>query len=374
MIYLDNAATTYKKPNCVYERVESALKSAVNVGRGSYKLANEKNEIVEIARERILKLNNLSACSVVFTPSATLALNQIIQGIDFNEGDYVYVSPFEHNAVMRPLNYIKKKCKIEIIEIPFDNVTYEVNIEALTNLFAIKKPKAVFCSMVSNVLGLIPDYDKIFELSKKFAAINVLDAAQGYGIVPLKSVSNIDFTVFAGHKSLYGIFGIAGFIVHNNYKLNQIIFGGTGTDSLNLNIENKYPGGFEVASPNIIAIESIYESTNWLMNTDVYTSEYKLTKLLIEELSNIKKLKLYLPYDYEKIFGIVAFNHKDYSANDIGRILSENDICVRTGFHCAPFVHKFIGTEHIGGVVRVSLSYFNSEFDIMELIKCIKEI
>ena len=199
MIYLDNAATTFPKPECIYKRIEESSRNAFNSGRGSYKVAKEKAKIIEETRELILSLNHLINCSVVFTPSATLSLNQIIFGIDFNKGDYVYVSPFEHNAVMRPLESIKKDKEIEIIEMPFDKETYELNTKDLENLFVVKKPKAVFCSQISNVLGLMIDYKSIFELSSKYGSINVLDASQGYGIVKIDNDAKFSYIVFAGH-------------------------------------------------------------------------------------------------------------------------------------------------------------------------------
>ncbi len=375
MIYLDNAATTYPKPECVYKRIEEASRNAFNSGRGSYKVAKEKSKIIDETRYGILSLNNINDGTVVFTPSATLALNQIIFGIEFKKGDYVYVTPFEHNAVMRPLEQIRKVIGIEIVEIPFDRDLYELKKDELNNLFATKKPKAVFCSQVSNILGLLIDYKTIFELSDKYNAINVLDASQGYGIVKIDNKTKYSFIVFAGHKSLYAMFGIAGYIVKNGNKLKQTLFGGTGSDSLNLSIENKFPNGFESGSYNIVAIESLHESINWLKENDVYEHERQLTRYLIEELMEIKKLEVYVPNNIDLIFGIVAFNHKELAANDLGMILSEDyDICIRTGYHCAPLVHKWLGTEEVGGECRVSVGYINRNEDLDFIISILNEI
>ena len=354
MIYLDNAATTYPKPECVYKRIEEASRNAFNSGRGSYKVAKEKSKIIDETRYGILSLNNINDGTVVFTPSATLALNQIIFGIEFKKGDYVYVTPFEHNAVMRPLEQIRKVIGIEIVEIPFDRDLYELKKDELNNLFATKKPKAVFCSQVSNILGLLIDYKTIFELSDKYNAINVLDASQGYGIVKIDNKTKYSFIVFAGHKSLYAMFGIAGYIV---------------------SIENKFPNGFESGSYNIVAIESLHESINWLKENDVYEHERQLTRYLIEELMEIKKLEVYVPNNIDLIFGIVAFNHKELAANDLGMILSEDyDICIRTGYHCAPLVHKWLGTEEVGGECRVSVGYINRNEDLDFIISILNEI
>lgn len=365
MIYLDNAATTYPKPECVYKRIEEASRNAFNSGRGSYKAAREKSKIIEETRSLVLSLNNFINCNVVFTPSATYALNQIIFGLDLRKGDSVYVTPFEHNAVMRPLEKIRTDIGIEIVVIPFDNVTYSLKEDELVNLFALKKPKAVFCTQLSNVLGLLIDYKRIFELSSKYSSINVLDASQGYGIVKIDNDTKFSFTVFAGHKSLYAMFGIAGYVVKDNVKLKQVLFGGTGSDSLNMSMSYDYPFGYEAGSYNIVAIESLHESIKWLQNTDVYSREKEITKHLIEELKENKNIELYVPEDIDKIFGIVAFNHKNYKAEDVGMILAEDyDICIRTGYHCAPLVHKWLGTEKIGGECRVSVGNDTIESNI----------
>ena len=375
MIYLDNAATTFPKPECVYKRIEYASRNAFNSGRGSYKVAREKIRIIEETRELILDLNHFLDCQVVFTSSATLALNQIIFGIDFNKGDFVYVTPFEHNAVMRPLERIRQEKGIEVIEIPFDKDTFELNNNDLENLFTIKRPKAVFCSQISNVLGLMIDYKTIFELSNKYNSINVLDASQGYGIVKIDNDIKFNYIVFAGHKSLYAMFGIAGYVVKNGNQLNQTLFGGTGSDSLNLKMNRGFPYGFEAGSYNIVAIESLNESIKWLKQNNIYEDEKKKTDILIESLLDIKNLNVYVPKDTKNIFGIVAFNHKSYRAEDLGVILAEDyDICIRTGYHCAPLVHKWLGTEEIGGECRASLGISVDIKDFRLMRKAILEL
>ena len=375
MIYLDNAATTYPKPECVYKRIEKASRNAFNSGRGSYKVAREKSKTIEETRNLVLSLNNFNNCSVVFTPSATYALNQIIFGIDFKKGDCIYVTPFEHNAVMRPLEKLKTEIGIEIVVIPFDNITYSLKEDELVNLFAVKKPKAVFCTQISNVIGLLIDYKRIFEFSSKYNSINVLDASQGYGIVKIDNDSKFSFIVFAGHKSLYAMFGIAGYVVKENTKLKQTLFGGTGSDSLNLKMDDQFPIGYEAGSYNIVAIESLHESINWIKNTDVYSHEKEITKYLIEVLKDNKNLEVYVPDDIEKIFGIVAFNHKNYRAEDVGMILAEDyDICIRTGYHCAPLIHRWLGTEKIGGECRVSVGYSINNMDLFAVNKSLKNI
>ncbi len=375
MIYFDNGATTYPKPECVYQALDRANRNAFNSGRGSYKVARESTKLIDEVRRKIMTINDIDYANVIFTNSATSALNNLIFGIDIIEGDNIYISPFEHNSVIRPLEELKEKKNINIIIIPFLKDTWNVDIEKLKNMFALKKPKAVIISHISNVTGLILPYEIIFEESVKYKAINILDSSQGYGIVKIKDLKDINYIVFAGHKSLYGSFGIAGYIKLKQDILNKTIFGGTGSDTMNPKMLDKYPDGYEAGSPNIVAISSLKASLEWLEITRVYTHEKELTKYLIEKLKSIDKIHLYLPNDIEKILGIVSFNIDGYKSDEVGSILDDEfDICVRTGFHCSPLIHDFISSIDYGGTVRVSLGYFNTKKEIDDLINALKTL
>lgn len=375
MIYLDNAATTYPKPEIVYEELDRANRSAFNTGRGSYKVARDASIIKENVRKKILSLNNINNGNVVYTNSATNALNDLIFGIELNRGDCVYVSPFEHNSIIRPLEELKKEKQIVVKILPFDKKTWKLDIEKTKDLFVLNKPSAIFVSQVSNVTGYILPYNEIFELGKKYNSINILDASQGYGIVKINNYENINYIVFAGHKSLYASFGVAGYIKLKNDKIKPHIFGGTGSDTMNPNMPNNMPDGFEAGSPNIVAISSLNVSIDWLNEVDIYKHEKELTDYLIRELLDIKGINVFIPEDISNIFGVVSFNVNNYTCEDIGKILDEEfDICVRTGYHCAPFIHDFIGSVECGGTIRVGLNYYNTKEDINILIKAIKSL
>lgn len=167
MIYLDNSATTFPKPEEVYKALDYANRNlAFNAGRGNYKKAQEVTKIIDETRASIASLVNLSAENVAFLSSATECLNIIINGLQLDDGDVIYISPFEHNAIVRPLFEIKKEKNIEIELIPFDKATWHPNLKKLDEMMAIKKPKAVFLSQISNVTGLMIDYLNVFELAK----------------------------------------------------------------------------------------------------------------------------------------------------------------------------------------------------------------
>lgn len=374
MIYLDNAATTFPKPECVYEALDNANRNyGFNSGRGGYKKAKEVSKIIDNTRELLSEYVETDKENVIFMPSSTISLNAIIFGLNWKEGDYVFVSPFEHNAIMRPLEEIRKRYKIIIEIIPFDNKTWKVS-EDLEDLFVLKKPKCIFCSARSNVTGYNLPYNEIFKVAKKYDAITVLDASQSFGVEEIDN-NNLDFVVFAGHKSLYASFGIAGFINIHNLKLKNHIFGGTGSDSLNLNMPSDGTTRFEAGSMNIIAICGLNESLKWLKENNVKQKEKELFSYFCDKIETVRNAIVYLPENKNSCSGIVSINIDGYTSEEVGIILDEEyHICVRTGYHCCPLIHDFIGSKKYEGTVRISMNYFNTEKDIDTLIEALKTL
>ncbi len=367
MIYLDNAATTYPKPECVYEALDDANRNlAFNSGRGSYDEAKKVSDIIQNTRAKVASFINLESESVSFESSATEALNIIINGLVLKEGDNVYVSPFEHNAVIRPLYNLKEKERINIRLLPFDEVTWEIDEEKMCDMFSVYKPKACILSHISNVTGYILPVGIIFEQSVKYNCINILDCAQSYGIIN-PSTKYVDFIVFAGHKSLYASFGIAGFINVGNIRLNISKSGGTGSDSLNVKMPENGFERYESGSMNSVAIAGLNTSIDWLLTHSVYENEKKLTDYLIKRLLCLDKIHVYVPTT-NSVFGIVSINVEGYTAEDVGNILyNEYGICVRTGYHCCPGIHDFIKSKEYYGTVRISIGAFTTTEEIDQL-------
>lgn len=376
MIYLDNAATTYPKSENVYRALDEANRGlAFNSGRGSYKSARMATQVMDGVRNKILKLvKGNNKADVIFTPSITIALNQILQGISFNKGDVVYLSPYEHNAVARVLYLIKKKKGIVLKEMPLKEDTLEIDIDKLQYLFSKDKPKCVCCVHVSNVTGYILPVEEIFEISKRYDAITVLDTAQSLGLIDISPAMQVDFLAFAGHKTLYGPLGIGGFVNYSNYKLEECFAGGTGSDSLNLDMPNSMPGKFEFASINIVAIKGLEVALNEIETPENNIYEKELLKYLIDELSNIDGIHMYLPPE-DKHIGMVSFTVEGYKSEDVGIILDEDyDIAVRTGFHCVPLIHKWLKDEETLGTVRVGIGKYNTKADINALCSALQEL
>lgn len=393
MIYFDNAATTYPKPEEVYKAADEALRNyGVNAGRGSYKLSKMAYKIIRDTKEKLISMVNADGDNiVVFSPSATIALNQIINGLEWDEHSIVYISPFEHNAISRTLHCLQGKYGFKIEIIPFEitkvknKVRISFNEKEFVRMLSINKPQYMFISHVSNVIGYELPVKKIIQLVKEINddCVVTLDCAQSMGLIDIDMKKlNADYLVFAGHKTLYGILGIGGFIKNNSKELREFLTGGTGSDSLNLNMPIEGSKRYEVGSKNIQAIAALNASLNWIENKDIKVirrHEKKLTKTLIEGLSRIHGVTLYIADKEENQNGIVAFNLARYTSEQLAEILdSDFEICVRAGYHCSPYIHEFIGTksngDDIAGVVRVSLSNFNTLNEVEIFVDTIREL
>jgi len=379
LIYLDNAATTYPKPEAVYDAMDEVNRNyAINAGRGAYRKAQYASDLI-VQTKKLLKqlVGTENNTAVVFCPSITIALNQIINGLELRENSFVYYSPYEHNAVARTLNYLSKQKTIHLRELPIDDSTGEIELEKLPYLFSKENPSAVFCTHVSNVTGYILPVDEIFEQSKKYSSINVLDTAQSLGLIEydVRKNKGADIVAFAGHKSLYGPFGIGGFFNLTNVPLKEYIVGGTGSDSLSLDMPSGTETKFESSSSNIIAIAGLKSALEVLNVNEIYEHEKKLTKYLLEKLSELPNVKLFVPHNTDRHIGIISFAVEGYKSDDVGMILDEDfNIAVRTGYHCAPFIHSHLNDEKYLGTVRVGISQFTEKKELDKLIEAIAEL
>ena len=374
MIYFDNAATTYPKPEIVYERMDKFYRNfGVNAGRGSYNAANKASKLVEDTRKKVGSLIGINKKDkVAFTESATIALNLILKGLEWKEGDVIYYSPFEHNSVLRTLNYLQNKYSIKLKQMPVKRNGLEFDLDRLKQMFSKNSPKLVAVSHVSNVCGVIAPIDAIAKLAKKYNSQVLVDGAQGAGLIDV-DLDDIDYYVWAGHKTLYGPYGIAGVIINEDMEeISPLIHGGTGKASEKEDMPEEIPIRYEAGSSNIQAITGLNASLKWMNNIgreNIYNHEKELTLNLIEVLNDYIDVNLFTPEDLSNHFNVVSINVSGYSPHDFGKILDEKfDIAVRTGLHCAPQAHEFFDTMP-NGLVRFSLGYFNTEKDIEELKK-----
>ena len=219
--------------------------------------------------------------------------------------------------------------------------------------------------------------DEIFRESKRYGSVNVLDMAQSLGLIEydVRKNKGADIIAFAGHKSLYGPFGVGGFINAAHIPLNDFIVGGTGSDSLNLEMPKGNEARYESASSNVVAIAGLKAALDVLDVKKIYEHEKMLTEYLLEKLLTMPHIKVFSPNDKDRHVGIISFVVDGYKSDDVGMILDEDyDIAVRTGYHCAPHIHSHLKDEKFLGTVRVGLSQFTSKEELDRLIDALKEL
>ena len=360
IVYFDNAATTFPKPECVYTAMDQFARiCGVSIGRGQHSLSSKAAYIADETRELLQELFHASNKKVVFTNTATEALNIIIRGINIPKGANVYISPFEHNAVTRTLHYLQKQNDFQIIQLACSKDTYQIDVDGVASQFKSDKPFCVIASHISNVLGAIAPIESIFSSAKRYGAITVADMCQSAGLID---------------KTLYGPLGISGFITSFPQELPPLIIGGTGIDSANQDMPDDIPVKYEAGSHNSTAIAGLNASLKWLLENgidNIYQKELMHYKKLCNLLSSYDNVKLYLP---ENGIGVVSCDFDGYSSSEIGQVISKK-IAIRSGLHCAPLAHKFIGTFP-SGTVRFSVSYFNTDHDfevLEEMLDYIEE-
>ena len=377
LIYLDNAATTFPKPEEVYRAMDIANRNmSVNAGRGAYALAREASELISETKQLIGSLVNATAeMPIVFTPSITIAINQVLRGIRYRKGANVYISIYEHNAVARTIYDVSMDNEIKVHFLPVLDNSLEIDLEKTKAAFAINKPDVIICTHVSNVTGYILPVEEIFRLGKRYNSINIIDTAQSMGLLEIDCEKlQADFIAFAGHKTLYGPLGIGGYISTTNYSLNTILTGGTGSDSLNLEMPSNGEIRYEPGSPNIVAIAGLNAALKAIDTQNLYKVEKELTAYLVDSLKDINGIKLYIPSEKNHI-SVVSFSFSSMDSDVAGEIFDEDfGIAVRTGYHCAPYIHKYLGDKESMGTVRIGLGQFNTKDDIDCLIEAIMEM
>lgn len=370
--YFNNATTTYPKPEQVYSFMDSYNRNNYeSFGRGSSGTLTTKGIIFE-TRSLLQKLFNCSNKKVVLLSSATESFNVVLQGLNIEDGYNIYVSPFEHNAVTRTLYHLENKYKINIRELSVNKENLTYNLDKISSDFNSYPPNIVIINHGSNVCGVVAPIKEICSLSKKYDSVNIIDMCQTAGIIDIDLSGDIyDFNIFAGHKNLYAPLGIGGFICKSNSDLKPLLFGGTGIDSASLTLPETIPEKFEVGSQNTLAIAGLYASLKWLLDISVeniYKKEIENKSKLLKLLSNYSNIKIIDFGQYEnQSLGVVSCVFDSYSSDEIGKVLSQNNVEVRTGLHCSPSAHKFLNTFP-SGTVRFSVGYFNTDqdFEILE--------
>ena len=367
MIYLDNAATSFPKPESVYEAVNKAMREECgNPGRGGHKYAVSAGRI--IAEARMMCARILSAPSpnnIAFTYNTTTSLNMAIKGY-LKSGDHVITSAMEHNSVIRPLINIPD---INITKLPM-NLHDGLSIDDIKKVL-IPNTKMLVCTHVSNVTGTVNDIDTIGKFCRENGIIFLVDAAQSLGVRPI-NVQYVDMLAFPGHKGLLGPQGTGGLYVRENIKLKTIIEGGTGSNSEELHQPTTMPNKLESGTLNISGLAGLSAGIKFILEQDnILAKELATTKKLIDGIKSIKGV--HLKCAEKNNSGVVSVCFDKLTPSEAAMIMDASfNIAVRAGFHCAVEAHDYLGTRETGGTLRISPNYFNTEDDIYKCLEALE--
>lgn len=374
MIYFDNAATTLHKPQEVIDAVIKAMTSMGNAGRGNTSASMEASHIIFDTRENLAKLFNIKDSSrIAFTCNSTEALNIAIKG-SLTTGDHVITTMLEHNSVLRPLYEMENKgVELSIIQADkLGNISYD-EIQSLIK----NNTKSIVCTHGSNLTGNLVDIEKIGKLCKEHNLLFIVDVSQTAGVFPIDvEKMNIDILCFTGHKSLLGPQGTGGIFVKEGIEVTPLKSGGTGILTYSKTQPSIMPTHLEAGTLNghgIAGLNAGIEFINKIGMKKIREKEENLMWRFYNKVKELPHIKIYGDFSKKERCPIVTLNIDNYDSGDIAEELLNYGVATRAGGHCAPLMHEALGTIE-QGAVRFSFGYFNTEEEVDEVIKIIKNI
>ncbi|MBI5402245.1 MAG: aminotransferase class V-fold PLP-dependent enzyme [Ignavibacteriae bacterium] len=379
LIYLDNSATTYPKPDSVYKFMDSFYREhGVNPGRSGFDAALEAEEIVMNTRKLLTEFFNARSDNnrLTFSYNASDSLNMIIQGL-VEKGDHVIATMLEHNSVLRPLYHMEMNEVIKTTYVSFDEKGY-INPDDIRKAIQ-KNTKMVVMNHCSNVIGTIQPVAEIGKICKETGVLLVVDSTQSAGAIPIEmQAMGIDVLVFTGHKCLMGPTGIGGSYVMENVPVRGTRFGGTGVRSAQKTHLEEFPYRLECGTLNLLGVAGLNAGIKWILENGIKTLHDKEMILWDKLRKGIQRIENVITYCAESIENhnpVLSFNIKGFDSGDVGTMLDvDYNIACRTGLQCAPLVHVGLGTDKIHGTVRLSVGPFNTEEHIDTAIQAVKEI
>jgi len=375
MIYLDSASTSLQKPPAVAQAVAEAIGALGNPGRGVHKHAKNASDCIFQGRKTIAALFGTVPQHVVFTSGATESLNIAIRGL-LTPADHVITTVLEHNAVLRPLYHLESQG----MEISTVSLLADRNLDYTAFARCIKpNTKAVVITAASNLTGMIVDLPFIVAFCKKHSLFLIVDAAQAVGLLPINMKAlGIDIMCFTGHKSLYGSQGVGGLCVRENFsqRISPVKFGGAGTNAFSKTQPTEMPDTLECGTLNAHGIAGLLAGIayiNQMGTTNLLNKAQALAEEFYKAVSGIPNVKIYSNFNLPHT-PVVTINIGDMDSGMVEFILSnEYGISARGGFHCAPLLHKALGTDK-QGAVRFSFSSFNTQDEVRQAIEAVGQI
>jgi cysteine desulfurase family protein len=379
LIYFDNAATSWPKPESVYQFMMDFYRATgVNPGRSGFDLAIEAGALQDQLRKRLTRFfggDHDAPERLCFGYNASDALNLIIFGL-LSPGDHVITTNLEHNSVIRPINHLVRDSGVEATFVPFDGKGF-INPDDIAT--AIRpNTRLVIMTHASNVLGTIQPIREVGHICRERGVTFALDATATAGVVPIDMKRmNVDVLAFTGHNSLMGCTGIGGLCVRKYLEIRQTRAGGTGVQSAYPYHLEAYPYRMEFGTANLIGIASLWAGQDWLEQhglANIHAREMRMAREMIEGFREIEGVHLYCCDSLENHTATFSINIDGMDAGDVGeRLDMKHNIATRTGLHCAPLVHQQLGTASIHGSVRFSIGAFNTEKQIDLAIQAVAE-
>jgi cysteine desulfurase family protein len=377
MIYLDNAATSFPKPEAVYQALDRFARSSLaNPGRAGHKMALAAEHALDDARHLLNQLfRGEGPERFVFTLNCTDALNMAFKGV-LAEGDHVITTDLEHNSVSRPLRKLELDGRITLTRLHADRggtVDPDDFRKATT-----PRTRLIALTHASNVLGTVQPVAEVGRLARERGLLFLVDAAQTAGVVPIDvRALHIDLLAFPGHKSLLGPTGTGALYVGPRATLRAWREGGTGGDSASETQPAEFPYFLEGGTPNVLGVAGLAAGVKYVQDQGldrIHAHEVRLTERLWRRLDEIGGYEVFGHRDLSRRVGTLSFRSEALPAAELGGILDQAfDVAVRPGLHCAPYIHRALGTFP-EGTVRVSPGPFSTEQDIDHLARALAEI
>lgn len=378
MIYLDHAASSWPKPETVAQAMHQALTEyAANPGRGSHLLAVQASQVIRQTRELLADFFGVSdPRQMILCSGATYALNQAIKGLRWKKGDKVLATSYEHNAVRRPLEYIKREYGVEVHYVQADH-NGQLPIQHIDSMLDANT-KLIVMTHVSNLTGAILPLEEMGRLAHKHRIPLLVDASQSAGYIPIQvEEMGISMLAFPGHKGLYGPQGTGGLYVAPDLDLIPLVHGGTGGNSELEDQPLDRPERYESGTVNTPGIAGLGAGVKFLLEKGldkVFQRKQELVHYALEKMKQLEGIELYGPDLGVERAPVIAFNIQGIDPQELAFILDQHyQIAVRAGLHCTPLGHESIQTGS-NGAVRASFGYYNTQAEIDQFVRALDEI
>lgn len=378
-MYFNNAATTWPKPEVVYQATDQCFRSLNSPERTTSDEGERSAELMGECREEVAGFFNIKDPNrLIFTPSATYSLNLAILGLEWHEGDVAIMSGLEHHALSRPIRKVAREHGVQFEVAPY-SPEQPIDLGFVEDKLKSGKVKLLACTMASNVTGDIFPSQALGELADRYGALYVVDAAQAAGVIPVDVEQlRADMLAVAGHKGLFGPPGVGALFVRKGIQLRTMAEGGTGKDSGKHEMSGRYPSNYEVGTHNLLSIAGMTAGVRWLREQGqgaLREHERELTQRFMEGAGELPGVTIYGTSNTAKKTAVVSLTMAGATPANIAKWLAEeHNVATRAGYHCAPLAHETIGTLPGDGTIRFSFSFANTLDEVKQALQFLAEV